>query len=253
MAGGALFDGDEVQTGFHVARHFAVEKIQDDFASRRGLPIPRADRRGRHHDNNGQARLRGFERFLLGHPLGALVVADHFFQAGVSEFVGMLRTVHGDCGDGAGVDELLDPGAHGSVQKIFRATYVGIVNVLFAPGPQAVVSGDMEDALGSLHGARDRSCVAQIAGDILKGQIRDGAIGARRAHDHAHVFAARHELSRYVAPQEARSARDQRSHAISTPSSCTSAGELSASGAEVTRDSRPWVCDRSASSTCFEN
>ena len=167
MACRAFFYADKIQAGFNVARHFAVQKIQNDLPGWRGLPIPRAHRSRRHDDNGGQARLRGFEDFLLPHPLGAFVVADHFLQPGVCEFVGMLRPVHGDSSDGTGVDELLDSGPHGGVQKVFCAADVGIVNVLFAPGPQTVISGNVKNALGSLHGPRNRRGVAQISGDVF--------------------------------------------------------------------------------------
>ena len=167
MSGSAFLDANKIQSRLDVTGHFAIEKIQNDLPCWRGLPIPRTHRSRRHDDNGGQARLRGFEDFLLRHPLGAFVVADHFFEAGVREFVGMLRPVHSDGSNGTGVDELLDTGPHGGVQEIFCAADVGIVNVLFVPDPQTVISGNVKNALGSLHGPRNRRGVAQISGDVF--------------------------------------------------------------------------------------
>src|SRR2546427_9156675 len=77
----------------------------------------------------------------------------------------------------------------------------------------------MEDALDALQRAIERRGVAQIPGHILEGQIRNRTIGARRAQKYAHFVPAGHELSCYVATQEARRACDQRGHATFTPSS----------------------------------
>src|SRR2546422_7208673 len=77
----------------------------------------------------------------------------------------------------------------------------------------------MKDALDALHRAIERRGVAQIPGHILEGQIRNRTIGARRAQKYAHFVPAGHELSCYVATQEARRACDQRGHATFTPSS----------------------------------
>ena len=60
MSGGAFFDADEIETGVDVAGHFAVQKIDDDFTGGRGLPVPRADRRGGHRNDDRQAFLAAF-------------------------------------------------------------------------------------------------------------------------------------------------------------------------------------------------
>src|SRR5260370_24684466 len=77
----------------------------------------------------------------------------------------------------------------------------------------------MEDALDALNGAVERRGIAQIAGHIFEGQIRNRAIGARGAQKHAHFVAASHKLPCHVAAQEPRRACDQRGHATFTPSS----------------------------------
>src|SRR5207245_7439508 len=102
---------------------------------------------------------------------------DHFFEPGVGEFIGMLRPVDSDSSNGAGINELLDTGALGSFEEIFCATNVRVVNLPRTPRPQAVIGGDVKDALDALHGAVERAGVAQIASDILKrttGQGRGG-------------------------------------------------------------------------------
>src|SRR5207249_7240651 len=86
MACGAFHDTNENQAGLDIARHLAIQKIQNDFACRRGLPIPRADGRSRHNYDDGQACFGGLESFLFGHPLGALVMADHLFESSVRKF-----------------------------------------------------------------------------------------------------------------------------------------------------------------------
>src|SRR5260370_16954720 len=77
----------------------------------------------------------------------------------------------------------------------------------------------MEDALDALNGAVERRGIAQIAGHIFEGQIRNRAIGARGAQKHAHFVAASHKLPCHVAAQEARRPCDHRGHPPFTPSS----------------------------------
>src|SRR5229473_2046092 len=175
-------------------------------------------RRGHCHDDR-QTAFCGVERFPFRHPLGALVVADHFFQPSIGEFIRKLRAIDGDGCDRAGVDQLLDTSPLRGVQKIFRSADVRIVNVLLALGPQAVIGGRMKDALDALHRAIKRGGVAQITGHIFERQIRDRAIGAGRAQQHAHFIAAGHQLPRHVAAKKSRRSRDQRGHATFTPSS----------------------------------
>ena len=94
----------------------------------------------------GQAAFRGVQDFLLRHPFRTFVVANHFFELRVGRFIGKLRAVDGDGRDRAGVDQLLNAGALCGIQKIFCAADVRIVNVLLAPGPQAVIRRNVEDA-----------------------------------------------------------------------------------------------------------
>ncbi len=157
VAGGAFFDADEVEAGVDVAGHFAVEKIEDDFAGRRGLPVPRADGSGGHRDDDREAFFCGVEGFAFGHPFRTLVVADHFFELGVGFFVGRRGAIDGDGGDGAGVDELLDAGALGGGEDVFCAADVGIVDVFRIFGPEAIVGGDVEDAGDAFERAIERS------------------------------------------------------------------------------------------------
>ena len=180
-------------------------------------------------------------------------MANHLFEPGVGKFVGMLRTVNGDRGDRAGINELLDARAHRGIEKVLCAADVRIVNILLALGPQTIIGGNVEDPLGSLRGARDRCRVTQIARDVFERQIRDRPIGARGTQHHAHVFPPRHQLARHVAAQEARSAGHQDGHAIPTPSSCASPGGFSARDASAPLHSLLSVCDRSASPTSSEN
>src|SRR6267378_2376183 len=198
VAGGAIFDADKIEAGLDVAGHFAVQEIEDNFSGGGRFPVPGADGRGGHGDDHGESVFRGAEGFLLREPFRTLVVADHLFKLGVRELIGMLGAVDGDGGDGAGVDELLDAGALCRVQKIFCAADVRIVDVLLAPGPQAVIRGDVEDALDVFHGAIERGGIAEVAGDIFERKIGNGAIGAGGAHEHADVVSARNALARYV-------------------------------------------------------
>src|SRR2546429_6922534 len=147
-----------------------------------------------------------FPYTTLFRSLGALVMADHLFESSVRKFVGMLRTVNGDGGDRAGVNELLDARAYRSVEKVFCAADVRIVNILLALSPQTIIGGNMEDALGSLRRASDCCRIAQIASDVFERQVRDRPIGARRTQHYAHIFSPRHQLARHVAAQEAGSA-----------------------------------------------
>ncbi len=146
-------------------------------------------------------------------------MAHHFFELGVGEFIRMLRPVDGNGCHRAGVNQLLNAGALRGVQKIFCSADVGIVYVLLALGPQAVIRGDVKNALHAFHRAIERGGIAQIPGHILERQIRNGAIGARSAQEHAHVVAAGHQLPCHVAAKEARRACDQRAHPTLMPSS----------------------------------
>ena len=126
-------------------------------------------------------------------------MADHFFQFGVGGLVGLRWSVDGNGGDGASVNELLDAGALGRGENIFRAADVGIIDVLRMPGPESVVRGGMENALDTLHGAVQRGCVSQIARDIFKRQVGDRAVLAGGTKHHADSFAASDQLTRDVA------------------------------------------------------
>src|SRR5882724_1291395 len=230
VTGGAIFDANKIEAGLDIAGHFAVQEIEDDFSGGRGLPVPRADGRGGHGDDDGQPAFRGAEGFLFREPFRTLVVADHLFELGVREFIGMLGAIYGDGGHGAGVDELLDARALCGVQKIFCAADVRIVDVLLAPGPQAVIRGDVEDALDVFHGAIERGGIAQVSGDIFEREIGNGAIGTGGAHEHADVIAARNELARNVTAQKSSRSCDQRGHETRMLSSQVLAGCISLPG-----------------------
>src|SRR5690242_1022038 len=212
VAGGAFLYADEIQAGFDVAGHPAVEKIDDDLASGSGLPVARADGSGGHADDRRKTLARGFEHFPFREPLGALVVADHFFEPGAGRFRGMLGTIHGDRGDCAGVDELLDTRAFRRLEDIFRAADIRIVDLARLPGPEAVVGSDVKDALDAGEGAIERSGVAQIAGDVFERKIGDGAVAARRTQQDAHGFSALDEPAGNMAAQESGRAGNQSGH-----------------------------------------
>src|SRR4029077_20301302 len=114
----------------------------------------------------------------------------------------------------AGVNELLDTGVLCRNQKIFCAAYVGLVNILGALGPQAVIGGDVKDSLHTIEGALKRGGITQVAGDVFERKIGDSAIVTRSAQQHAHGIAARHELAGDVTSEEAGGASDQSSHAV---------------------------------------
>src|SRR5882672_10797916 len=251
VAGGAIFDADKIEAGLDIAGHFAVQEIEDDFSGGCGLPVPGADRRGGHGDDHGESVFRGAEGFLFREPFRTLVMANHLFEPGVRELIRMLGTVDGDSGDGAGIDELLDAGALCGIQKIFCAADVRIVEVLLAPGPQAVIRGDVEDPLDILHGAIERGGIAQVSGDIFEREIGNGAIGAGGAHEHADVISARDELARYVAAQKSGRSCDQRGHETRRLSSEARAGCVSLPGAW--RISLVCAAERSSRSTCPES
>src|SRR5580704_14097510 len=219
MSSGAFFYANEIETGVDVPGHFAVQEIDDEFSGRRGFPVPRSDRRRRHRHDHWQAFLRGVQRFAFGHPFRTLVVADHFFELGIGGFVGWGGAIHRNRCDRAGVDELLDTGALGRGENIFRAADVGIVDVLRMLGPQAIVRGGVKDALDAFHGAVQRCGVAQIPGHILQREVGDGAVLAGWSKQHPHTFAARDQLASDVATKEACGAGNQRGHEACTPSS----------------------------------
>src|SRR5882762_3380445 len=247
----ALFHANKIQAGLHVAGHLAIQKIQNDFSGRRRLPVPRPYRRRRHGHNDRQSTFRGVERLPFRHPLRALVVAHHFFQLGAGEFIRMLRPIDGDGCHGAGVNQLLHAGALSGVQKIFCSADVGIVYVLLALGPQAVIRGDVKDALDTFHRAIERGGVAQIPGHVLERQIRNRTIGARRAQKNTHSVAAGHQLPCHVAAEESRRACDQRAHATLMPSS-SSFATCSRCTAEAPAAGRLRCSPRSTGSTSRE-
>ncbi len=129
MPGGTFFHADKIQPCVDVAWHLAVQKIDDNFSGRRGLPIPRANGSRRHGDNHRRSTFGRVSHLLLGKPFGALVVADHLVEPRLRRLVGRLRAVDRDGSDGAGVNELLDTGALGSSQQIFCAAHVGLINI----------------------------------------------------------------------------------------------------------------------------
>src|SRR5438876_369387 len=98
MAGGAFLDTNEIQAGLDIARHLAIQKIQNDFACRRGLPIPRADGRSRHNYDDGQACFIGPASVRFRPPRRARVVAEHPIESKVGISVVILRSSAGDCG-----------------------------------------------------------------------------------------------------------------------------------------------------------
>ncbi len=106
VTSGALFDADKIQTRFDVTRHLAVQKIQNDFSSGCGFPVPRTNGRCGHGDDCRNTLLRSVENRTFGLPFRPLVVADHFFQPGIGEFGGLLGPVYGDRRDSACVDKL---------------------------------------------------------------------------------------------------------------------------------------------------
>ena len=55
---GHILDGDEVQAGVDVSGHLAVEKVQNDAAGGRWLPIARAHGSGGIDDHHGLAAAR---------------------------------------------------------------------------------------------------------------------------------------------------------------------------------------------------
>src|SRR5438445_8448817 len=146
-------------------------------------------------------------------------MADHFFQLAVGQFIGKLRAIDGDSCHRAGVDQLLDAGSLRGIQKILRSSDVRIVDVLLALGPQAIIRGNVKNALDALHGAGERGGIAQISGYMLERQIRNRAIGARGAQEHSNFVTTGHQLPSDVAAQEAGRACDQRGHATFTPCS----------------------------------
>src|SRR4029077_10097129 len=98
-------------------------------------------------------------------------------------------------------------------------TDVRIVNFLRAPSPQTIICRNVKYALNAPHRAIERRRVAQISRHVLERQIRNRAIRARSAQQHAHFISARYELPRHVATQKTGRACNQRGHATLTPSS----------------------------------
>src|SRR5579859_7304770 len=137
----------------------------------------------------------------------------------------MLRTVHGNRRDRAGVNELCNVRPFGRVEKIFRTADVRIVNIPLAPCPEAVVGGDVENARHAVESAGQRSRIAQIASDIFERQIGNRAIVAGSAKQHANTFTARDELPRDVTAEEAGSSCNERGHAQSPSSKAFSPAE----------------------------
>ena len=83
---GDIFDSHEIQSGFDVAGHLAVQKIDDELAGGRRLPIAGTNRRGRHYDDDRQSILRRLQGFFFGQPLRTLVMTDHFIERGIGGF-----------------------------------------------------------------------------------------------------------------------------------------------------------------------
>src|SRR6266700_5768648 len=150
-------------------------------------------------------------------------MAHHLFLLGVGELIRELRAIDGNRGHGTCVDELLHARALRSVQQIPRSANIRIVNLPRATGQQPVIGRHVEDAFHAFHGALKRSRVTQVACHILERQIRNRAIGARSAHQHAHIFTARHQLPSQVAAEKSGRSCNKCGHAILTLSLFVSA------------------------------
>ena len=55
VSGDYIANVDPIQTGVHVARHLAIQEIQNDLTGRGGFHISRSDRRARVDDDDRQA------------------------------------------------------------------------------------------------------------------------------------------------------------------------------------------------------
>ena len=80
MSARDLFYVNNIQSRVYVGREVALEKIDDDAACGRRLDILLAHRSGGIYHHNIHAVFSGFDGDLLGHELGTLVVAYHFFD-----------------------------------------------------------------------------------------------------------------------------------------------------------------------------
>jgi hypothetical protein len=102
----------------------------------------------------------------------------------------------------------------GGREEIFCAADVGLVNIFGALGPEAVIGGNVKDALYAFESALKRGWIAQIAGNIFQREIGNSTIMTGSPQEDADFIAAGDKLPGDVTPKEAGCARDQSSHAV---------------------------------------
>ena len=140
-------------------------------------------------------------------------MANHFVDRRGDRFVGQSPVARdGDGGDGAGVHEALDAGFLRGFEQAFRAADVALVDLFRMPSPQAVVGGDMKNALHTIHRARKRRSVAQIADDGLDVHSVERLHVAFCANEHPHPISALGEQARHMAAHKSRRTCNQNQH-----------------------------------------
>src|SRR5580698_11258504 len=147
-----FFHINKIEASVNICRKFAVKKIDNDAAGGGGFHVAGADGGGRVEHHHFLALVGGFERFLLGKELGALVMPDH-----VGERDGRVLVDDGAVGleshrrYAGGVDDTPDALFAGDTQQLAGTVYIGGIHLLRIAHPEAIVGGNMEDEVAIAH------------------------------------------------------------------------------------------------------
>src|SRR5579875_3913674 len=162
---------------------FTAQKIEDDLAGWGWLPVMIANRRGWIHNDHGEPGSRLLESNLFGQPLRTLVMADHIGKRDRRGFVAKGVLGHADAADGAGVHDAFDAGSSSGFEHVARAIHIGVIQLLRAFRPEAIIGCDMEEKLATLKGAGERNRIAQVTGHRFYVEVTDPACWtAKGAH-----------------------------------------------------------------------
>ena len=118
----------------------------------------------------------------------------------------------GDGGDRAGIYDALDARAMRRVDQPARAFHVALINFAGIFCPKPVIGGDVIHVVHTLHGARERSGIAQIAFHEFDGYSVQNLHVARRTHQDANRMSRGDKLPRHMAAHESGSASNKRLH-----------------------------------------
>src|SRR5206468_3374301 len=119
MTAGDIADINQIEASIHIGRHFALQKIDDEFPGWCGFDIPRANGGGRIDDDDRQALLTETEGGLLCQDFTALVMANGVLWGQIHGLIPRRAVVwETNRGHAARIDNFLYPQFECNLQQI---------------------------------------------------------------------------------------------------------------------------------------